>query len=223
MLSLLVFLPRVEPRNLEEPTRCVYPDCIGKRFHLRQVVRKALRDPIYEEVEVCRYQCLECRRTFRIYPEGVTGSQTSQRVKSLIGLLYLLGVSYGAISLRLEILGVLLAKSQVCAIAKEVVGRMSDLRLDNMHDAHLSPEVILARKRELANVRYPYAWLRFADIASPLRGGVVLYVALDPTQGPIFAMSTVSVRHFQALEAWIEPIANSLEIRILSDANERSD
>jgi hypothetical protein len=47
-------------------------------------------------VQVHRYQCLKCKRTLRVYPEGTTPAQTSQRVK---GLAVLLGLSYGATSL----------------------------------------------------------------------------------------------------------------------------
>jgi hypothetical protein len=56
---------------------------------------------------------LKCKRTFRVYPEGTTHAQTSQRVKGLAVMLYLLGLSYGATSLALEALGVYLCKSRV--------------------------------------------------------------------------------------------------------------
>lgn len=48
-----------------------------------------------------------------MYPQGVTHAQTSQRVKGLAVLLYLLGLSYGAVSLALEALGVYMAKNRV--------------------------------------------------------------------------------------------------------------
>jgi hypothetical protein len=48
---------------------------------MRQAVAKPLRDTMYHEVQVHRYQCLKCKRTFRAYPEGTTLAQTSQRVK----------------------------------------------------------------------------------------------------------------------------------------------
>jgi hypothetical protein len=38
-----------------------------------------------------RYECLRCKRTFRLYPQGVTPAQASQRVKGLSVMLYLLG------------------------------------------------------------------------------------------------------------------------------------
>jgi hypothetical protein len=88
-MRLYLLLPKVEPEKWEEPTRCVYPGCAGRRFRLHQPVKKPLRDTIYQEVQVYRYQCLKCQRTFRVYPQGTSSAQTSQRVKGLAVLLYL--------------------------------------------------------------------------------------------------------------------------------------
>jgi transposase-like protein len=49
---------------------------------------------VHSAVPAHRYRCLRCKRTFRVYPQGVTHAQTSQRVKGLAVLLYLLGLSY---------------------------------------------------------------------------------------------------------------------------------
>ena len=90
-MRLRIVLPKVNPEAITVPTRCVYAGCSGRKFHLRQDVAKALRDTVYHEVLVHRYQCLKCKRTFRVYPEGTTPAQISQRVKGLAVLLYLLG------------------------------------------------------------------------------------------------------------------------------------
>jgi transposase-like protein len=60
-------------------------------FTYERRVAKPLRDTVYHEVLVHRYQCLKCKRTFRVYPEGTTPAQTSRRVKGLAVMLYLLG------------------------------------------------------------------------------------------------------------------------------------
>jgi hypothetical protein len=97
-MRLRIVLPKVKPEAIPVPTRCAYAGCGGRTFHLRQEVAKPLRDTVYQEVQVHRYQCLRCKRTFRVYPEGTTRAQTSQRVKGLAVMLYLLGLSYGAVS-----------------------------------------------------------------------------------------------------------------------------
>lgn len=90
-MRLRIVLPKVTPEAITVPKRCAYAGCGGSKLYLRQAVAKPLRDTVYHEVQVHRYQCLKCKRTFRVYPEGTTSAQTSQRVKGLAVLLYLLG------------------------------------------------------------------------------------------------------------------------------------
>ena len=75
-MRLRILLPKVNPEAITVPTRCVYAGCAGRKFHLRQEVTKPLRDTVYQHVQVPRYQCLKCKRTFRVYPEGATRAQT---------------------------------------------------------------------------------------------------------------------------------------------------
>jgi hypothetical protein len=78
---LRIVFPKVNPEVIEVPTRCAYAGCGGRKFHLRQAVTKPVRDTVYHEVVVHRSHCLKCKRTFRVYPQGTTAAQTSQRVK----------------------------------------------------------------------------------------------------------------------------------------------
>jgi transposase-like protein len=90
-MRLRILLAKVNPEAIPVPTRCTYPGCGGRKVHLRLEVTKSLRDTVYHEVQVHRYECLKCQRTFRVYPEGATRAQTSQWVKGLAVMLYLLG------------------------------------------------------------------------------------------------------------------------------------
>jgi len=105
-MRLQLILPRVEPTDIPVPAVCPYQQCQGRHFRPHQQVDKAGKDTHYESMSAERYECLRCQRTFRVYPHGVTQAQTSQRVKGLGVLLYLLGWGYGATSLALEALGV---------------------------------------------------------------------------------------------------------------------
>jgi hypothetical protein len=58
------------------------------------------------EVTVHRYKRLRCNRTLRVHAKGVGEAQISLCVKGLGILLYLLGLSHGAVSLALDALGV---------------------------------------------------------------------------------------------------------------------
>ncbi len=79
-----------------------------------------------------RSQCLKCHRTFRVYPEGTTPAQTSQRVKGLAAMLYLLGLSSGATSLVLEALGVYLCKSRVYDAVQEAAQLVPGLKREQV-------------------------------------------------------------------------------------------
>jgi hypothetical protein len=105
-MRLQLILPRVDPAVLKKPAICLHNGCQGRHFERHQVMEKPLKDTVYQSVSAVRYRCLRCGPTFRVYPDGVTRAQSSQRIKGLSIMLYLLGLSYGATSLALEALGV---------------------------------------------------------------------------------------------------------------------
>jgi len=65
-MRLRILLPKVNPQAIAVPSTCMYAGCGGRKVHLRQEVAKPLRDTVYQEVQVHRYQCLRCKRTFRV-------------------------------------------------------------------------------------------------------------------------------------------------------------
>ena len=97
-MRIEVRLPRVEPEVYSEPKEC--PKCGGRHFkpHGVQGEQKTIRDLGYEEVKSFRQKCLRCGYTMRVYPRGVSNAQQSDRLKAITVLLYVLGLSYGAVS-----------------------------------------------------------------------------------------------------------------------------
>jgi len=161
-------------------------------------VAKALRDTVYQEVQVHRYQCLRCKRTFRVYPEGTTNAQTSQRVKGLAVMLYLLGLSYGAVSLALEGLGVALCKSRVYDAVQEVAKRVPGLTRDQVFAGVKTP----ALGGDLTSVKCKGEWLP-------------LGVTVDPISGLALTIDALSAEDSKTLKEWIEPIAKSVDAQVL--------
>jgi hypothetical protein len=127
-MRLQMILPKVEPEKIAPPVVCPYQDCQGTHFRLHQDVAKPVRDTVYEQVTAHRYGCLRCRRTFRVYPAGVTPAHVSLRVKGLAVMLYLLGLSYGAASIVLEALGVYLCKSRIYDAVQAAAQRVPGLQ-----------------------------------------------------------------------------------------------
>jgi len=111
-MRIRMHLPRVEPDEYEMPAVCPHEGCEGQHFKLHQRhCRRAVLDPDHDQVNVRRYRCLTCRRTFRVYPRGVSNAQRSDRLRGIGVMLYVLGLSYGAVEDALQALG--LAGSKV--------------------------------------------------------------------------------------------------------------
>jgi transposase-like protein len=127
-----LLLPKVDPKAIPVPSKCAYPECTSKQVRLYQPVTKALRDTVHQQVEVHRYRCLKCGRTFRVYPPDVSQAQSSDRVKGLAVMLYLLGLSYGAVSLALDSLGVAFSKTEIYETLQAVAARVPGLKREQV-------------------------------------------------------------------------------------------
>lgn len=98
-MRLQVRLPVVKPDVYELPATCPH-GCGGQHYRRHGVPgeRKLIRDLGYDVVTSYRYQCVRCGRTFRVYPQGVNAhTPQSERFRALTVLLYVLGLSYGAV------------------------------------------------------------------------------------------------------------------------------
>jgi len=197
-MRLHLLLPKVDPKALPVPAKCVYPDCTSKQVRLHQPVKKALRDTVHQQVEVHRYRCLKCGRTFRVYPPGVSQAQSSDRVKGLAVLLYLLGLSYGAVSLALDSLGVALSKTEVYETVQAVAARVPGLKREQVFQGVKTK----ALGGDLTSVKCSGQWLHLGLTADSLSG---LALTID----------AVSAEDAATLKAWIEPIAASVGAQVL--------
>jgi len=203
-MRLQLILPQVLPMEIHPPTVCPYPGCDGRHFQLHQAVEKPLRDTRYPEVEARRYACLRCGRTFRVYPQGVTRAQTSLRVKGLAVLLYLLGLSYGAVSLALEALGVYLCKSRVYDTVQAVAERVPGLKREQVFEGLKTP----ALGADLTSVKVNGQWL-------------TLGLTVDDITGLVLTIDDLSGEDAETLREWLDPITEAVgaEILVTDDAD----
>lgn len=110
-MQVTVHIRPVDSELYELPEECPHPNCQGTTFKLHQECSaKLVRDPCHQRVTARRYRCLRCKRTFRVYPRGLSQAQQTDALKAFSVLLYLLGLSYEAVSLTLEALELLLHK-----------------------------------------------------------------------------------------------------------------
>jgi hypothetical protein len=87
---------------------------------------KPERDTRHSQVRAQRYRCLCCRRTFWVYPSGVTCAHQSATLKALSVLLYILGLSYQGVSDHLEALNQLLCKSSAAQLRNQYPKLVND-------------------------------------------------------------------------------------------------
>ena len=203
-MRLHLILPRVDPTAIALPERCPYEGCGGTHFRFHQAVEKPLRDTQYERVTAYRYTCRQCGRTFRVYPLGVTRAQTSLRVKGLAVMLYLLGLSYGAVALALEALGFYLCKSRVYDAVQEAAARVPGLKREGVFRGVQTP----ALGSDVTCVRCRGQWLP-------------LGVTVDDVTGWVLTVDGLAGEDAQALKVWIAPMVEAVgaEVLVTDDAD----
>ncbi len=197
-MRLKLILPVIKPQEYEKPKHCRTAGCPGRSFFLYQEVRKNVRDRVYPEVQARRYKCLRCGCTFRVYPQGVTGAQVSQRVKGMAVMLYLLGLSYGATVLMLEALGVELSKSSVYRSVQAAGEAVPGMKQADLLQGYRTR----ALGADLTSVKCKGQWL-------------TLGVSVDPLSGWVLSIDQLSAEDAQTLQEWIEPIAESVGAQTL--------
>jgi transposase-like protein len=197
-MRLQLILPRVEPGEIEIPEVCPYEGCEGRHFRHHQEVDKPLKDTRYDSVTAHRYQCLRCHRTFRLYPEGVTHAQTSQRVKGLAVMLYLLGLSYGATSLALEALGVYMAKSSIYEAVQAAAEKVPGLERREVFGGIRTPAV----GGDLTSVKCFGEWLH-------------LGLAVDDTTGLVLTVDELPAEDAETLKEWLQPVVDAVGAKLL--------
>ena len=203
-MRLHLILPRVEPEEIKPPSVCPFEDCDGTHFQFLQAVEKPLRDTKYSQVVAHRYQCLRCMRTHRVYPKGVSKNHISQRVKGLGILLYLLGLSYGAVSLALDALGIYMCKSRVYDAVQAAAERVPGMKRDQVFEHVRTP----ALGGDLTSVKVKGQWYP-------------LGLTVDDTSGLVLTVEGLSGEDAVTLEEWMGPIAEAVgaEILVTDDAD----
>jgi len=192
-MRLNLILPVVDPQKFIKPEKCPFKNCKGKHFKKRQDVDKTIRDSQYGKVRALRYECLKCRRTFRVYPQGVSQAHISQRVKGMAVMLYMLGLSYGAVSLMLEALGVFLSKTSVYRAVQKAGESIPGMKGTEIISGYRTRAI----GADLTGVKCKGKWLPIG-------------VIVDPLNGMVLSIDHLSGEDAQTLQKWIEPIADKV-------------
>jgi transposase-like protein len=203
-MRLELILPRVEPSEMDLPSVCPYEGCQGRYFRHHQEVDKAVKDTLFDMVAAQRYQCLRCERTFRLYPKGVTRAQTSQRVKGLGVMLYVLGLSYGATSLALEALGVYMCKTSIYEAVQAAAEKVPGMKRHEVFAGVQTP----ALGGDLTSVKCNGEWLP-------------LGLTVDDTTGLVLTVDVLLAEDAETIKEWLEPVVEAVgaELLVSDDAD----
>jgi transposase-like protein len=162
-------------------------------------VSKPIKDHRTTEVEVHRYKCGSCARTFRHYPSGVSSKDQSRRTVVLAALMYGLGLSCSAASHLLGALGADVSKMSV------------------WRDAQEAGEA-LREKRPVGKVRV----LGADETVFKVKGEeVVVGFVVDGASGKTLGFEVLFEGDAVAFRDWLEPYAKEVGAEVLlSDDND---
>jgi transposase-like protein len=197
-MRLKLILPKVEPSEFEKPKRCLRKACSGMRFMPRQEVRKKIIDAQHAEVRAWRYECIQCGHVFRVYPKGVSHKQISKRVNGMAVMLYLLGLSYGAVEIVLSSLGMGIGKTSVYRAVQAVARQVPGMKQEKLVDGYKTKAV----GADVTSVRCNGAW-------------VTVGIAVDATNGMVLSIDQLPGEDAEQLKAWLEPILNAVDADVV--------
>src|SRR3954454_6742869 len=128
-ISVRIPTPVVE-HDGRRPERC--DRCGSQGFNLHQRATKSLKHPLMPRADVVRFICKRCRKTTRLYPEGVDAARQTVALRQVSVMLYWLGLSDDGIGEFLGHLGCPLSKATVWANvrASGLLGNRHRLRAD---------------------------------------------------------------------------------------------
>jgi len=197
-MRLNLILPKVEPTHFECPKNCPRQGCGGVRFIPRQEVSKKIVDAEHPQVTAWRYECMSCGHVFRIYPKGVSHKQISKRVNGMAVMMYLLGLSYGAVEIVLSSLGMGIGKTSVYRAVREVARQVPGMKRENRLDGYRTKAV----GADVTSVRCNGVW-------------VTIGIAVDAINGMVLSIDELPGEDAEQLKAWLEPILDAVDADVV--------
>lgn len=197
-MRLNLILPRVEPGRFEVPKQCPQKGCGGIAYIPRQEVNKKIVDTQHAQVSAWRYECRSCGYVFRVYPQGVSQKHISKRVNGMAVMLYLLGLSYGAVAIVLSSLGIGIGKSSVYRAVLAVVKQVPGLKQEKLMTGYRTAAV----GADVTSVRCNGQWLTVG-------------IAVDATNGMVLSIDELPGEDAEQLKAWLAPILEAVDAEVL--------
>jgi len=197
-MRLKLILPKVEPSEFEYPQKCPRKGCAGMRYIPRQEVKKKIVDAQHPKVMAWRCECMRCGHVFRVYPKGVSHKQISKRVNGMAVMMYLLGLSYGAVEIVLGSLGIGIGKTSVYRAVQEVAKQVPGMKREKLLGGYQTKAV----GADVTSVRCNGVW-------------VTVGIAVDATNGMVLSIDELPGEDAEQLKTWLEPILNAVDADVV--------
>ena len=168
------------------------------RFIPRQEVSKKIVDAQHPEVKAWRCECVKCGHVFRVYPKGVSQKQISKRVNGMGVMLYILGLSYGAVEIVLSSLGMGIGKTSVFRAVQAVAMQVPGMRSEKLLSGHRTKAV----GADVTSVRCNGKW-------------VTIGVVVDAINGLVLSIDELPGEDAEQLKAWLEPILDAVDADVV--------
>lgn len=191
MSIVLLRLPEVKRKNGERPKNCPY--CDGQILQRWGKGIKPVKDDRRRTVIVYRYSCCGCRRTFRHYPEGVDRADQTQRLRKLVTICWVLGMSLRGVRTILPAFRVTLSHMSVWRDIQEQAKQLEKRR-------RWQPVRVLG-----LDGAYPLGWGKKRPVL----------VAVDLGQGQTVAIGHVDESNPQAVRRFLEPLVQRLGVSVI--------
>jgi transposase-like protein len=191
MAIVVLQLPNVKRKTEIRPHKCPY--CQGETFQRWGKVRKPVQDHRHRTVSVYRYRCCHCRRTFRHYPEGIDRADQTLRLRKLVAIYWVFGMSLRNVRLALSPFNVQISHMTVWRDLQE----QADL---------------LRKRRHWQKVR-----VLGLDGAYPLIKGKKepTLIAVDLGNGQPVAIAQIDEANPQAVRRFLEPLVKRLGVSVI--------
>jgi len=190
-MPVIVLRPRkTNPAPGKRPKQCPY--CGSGVFQRWGQVTKPVKD-MGPDVDLYRYRCDDCQRTFRYYPKGIGRSDCSQGTRQLAALIWALGYSYRDISALFMDYEITLSRSMIGREGKALAARLHGLTLSQYRKVYSIDKVYIHR------------------VSSKL--GVVVAVELKNDRYAI--LGTLNEHDPRKVRSWLSPMVRDAEVEVI--------
>ncbi len=183
-------MPDMKTAPKGRPKRC--PHCGSYILQRWGRITKPVRDTHELEVEVHRYRCCDCSKTFRAYPEGVDRSERTLRLRRLAALTWALGLSLEEVVTVFDSFGMRLSRTTIWRDGQDMVSRLPDGRRSRLVQ-------VLSKGGETT-------WVEGHQ------GGVVIVLELKRRKKVLLEM--LDEFDPKTVQTWLEPIAQDLGLEL---------